>query len=285
MTLFFSSVGMLCEPRWIAAHLPAVLLTAIAIVIGKSAITTAVLALLRLPIRSALATGLILAQSGEFAFVLLKLGEERGLAPAVVQLLVSATVISLFLTPSLVALAGRVARARAFVEGAAGARAERATGAFRVLVIGFGPAGKVAAERLEAAAAAVEVLDLNPALLQQAAQAGFRTHLGDATHAEVLEHVDLAALAAVVISLPDAGASAAIVRLVRSMVPGVLIVTRVRYNRFRPLLESAGAHVVVDEEEQVGAGLATEVEALLGPTSPQDTDGGDTAAASADPRR
>jgi CPA2 family monovalent cation:H+ antiporter-2 len=76
-TLFFVSIGMLINPVFLWDHLLEVLVVVAAILIGKFGITAGIFALLRYPPKTALLAGLLLAQIGEFSFVLAKVGVER----------------------------------------------------------------------------------------------------------------------------------------------------------------------------------------------------------------
>ncbi|MBM3457938.1 MAG: hypothetical protein FJX77_05335, partial [Armatimonadetes bacterium] len=78
-SLFFVSVGMLLDPVLLLRDAPSVIIIVIAIVAGKGALTTVTLLCLGAHGRTALFTGLGLAQIGEFSFVLATIGTERGL--------------------------------------------------------------------------------------------------------------------------------------------------------------------------------------------------------------
>ena len=50
-----------------------------------------------------------------------------------------------------------------------------------------------------------------------------------------------------------------IIERVRARAPGTTVIARARYHVYRWNLLSAGAHAVVDEEEEVGARIAAKV--------------------------
>ncbi|MCA9297110.1 MAG: cation:proton antiporter, partial [Phycisphaerales bacterium] len=70
MTLFFSAVGMLADPLWMLTHLHLLIPLVAAMVIGKAAIIWLILTRFGRPSPVALTTGIVLAQVGEFSFVL-----------------------------------------------------------------------------------------------------------------------------------------------------------------------------------------------------------------------
>ncbi|MEI6043758.1 MAG: cation:proton antiporter [Chloroflexota bacterium] len=77
-TLFFVSIGMLIDPLFVWKHLVEVLIVVMVILVGKFTIIASTYVLLRYPLKTALLAGLLLAQIGEFSFVLAKVGVERG---------------------------------------------------------------------------------------------------------------------------------------------------------------------------------------------------------------
>ena len=259
LVLFFGSIGMLGDASWIAAHLPVVLLAVAGAVIGKGLFVTAALRTVRVPWPTALAAGIALAQIGEFSFVLAELSREGLLGDDLFQLVVSVTIVTLALTPYLVAGAPRLASwlTRRLGETAPSGEAtgDESSGG-HVLVIGFGPTGQAVAAALADCMNEVEVIDLNPSLLAEARQRGHRTHLGDATHPEVLEHAAVARALAIAVTLPDPRSARRVIEQARALAPGARVFARARYHVHGASLHEAGAHAVVDEEEQVGRALA-----------------------------
>lgn len=274
LTLFFSSVGMYADPVWIAGHAPAVLGLVIAIVAGKALITAATTRALGLTWSHAAATGCALAQVGEFSFVLATVARGVLLTNDLFMLFVSATIVSLMISPYLVRFATPVGEMVSGMmrrtgqgspaEGSSSAEEEQSR---RVLIIGYGPAGRAVAGSLFNKEAEVHVLDLNPRIHAIASAAGGVGHVGDATQREVLEHAGVAQAQVVVVTVPDASAACRVIQLVRWTAPGARIVARARYHIRAADLRAAGADKVVDEEDQVGLRLAADVRKLLRTTS------------------
>ena len=91
--------------------------------------------------------------------------------------------------------------------------------------------------------------------------------MGDATKTDVLEHAGIHEAVVVVVTVPDSRSAAGTIRTIRALSPNVKIIARGRYHRHLSLLEAAGASLVVDEEQMVGARLA---EATVGQLSETD---------------
>jgi CPA2 family monovalent cation:H+ antiporter-2 len=268
VTLFFSSIGMLSDPAVFADHWPVVLLAAAGIVVGKTGIAAAALRISGSPLTHALASGLVLAQVGEFSLVLADSARDGGLLDTQqFELFVAVLMVSLFATPFLVGLAPRVLtgwgrRRGDEPAGEPDLPSERMSG--HLLIVGFGPAGQRIAELAMARSEMpIRVLELNQNTAGLAESYGLDVQLGDATREEVLVHADVRGAAAVAITLPDPLAARQVVRQVRALAPKVQIAVRARYHIHRWQLVVAGAHIVVDEEDEVGARIASE---LLGST-------------------
>lgn len=276
ITLFFSSIGMLGDPMWALQHWLPITGLVIAIVIGKALIIWIVMVILGQTHRHALAAGLCLAQVGEFSFVLAEVARRHtivdGTETTVIgflphdlfMLMITSTIVTLFLTPYLVVLAPRISNQvvvtlerykilrPTFHVDEAFAELMRD----HILIIGFGPSGRAVGEALVEHSDRVVVVDLNPQLIKAAERLGLRAHLGDARYGEILDHLYLPLASAVVVTVPDPEAARTIIHHVRHLAPSVPIIARSRYHVHRFELEFAGAKVVVDEERTMGAQLA-----------------------------
>ena len=268
VTLFFVSIGMLSDPVWVGHHWQLVSIVTAGVVFGNILIVWLLFLALRVPSSVGIAAGLCLAQIGEFSFVLARIARGPLIDEEMLKLVVSVTVITLFMTPYLVRLApvlGGWIERRGRKQVVPDEREAKKTPTARahrphVIIVGFGPAGQRVAESLVSLyAKRILVIDLNPRAVAIARQRGVAMHVGNAGQAEVLEAAKIHRAAAVVITLPDPAASRQVIHLCRHMNPGAKIIARARYHAYRWELMAAGAEVVVDEEEQVGQRLAAEV--------------------------
>lgn len=267
VTLFFSSIGMLGDPAWFLSHLAPVLALVVAIVVGKAIIIWAILYRFGLSHTNALATGICLGQVGEFSFVLVEVGRGSLIDEGLFDLLISATIMTLFLTPYLVAWAPQLSRSLVGVLNRIGLlsidMSKTATMSVsegpQFVIIGFGPAGLAVGNTLQGVSNQVSVVDLNPGLIDDVEELGLVGHIGDAMQADVLEHAGILTASAVVVTVPDPVAAQAIVALIKSIAPEVHIIVRARYHRYLEPLQEAGASEVVDEERLVGLRLAAKL--------------------------
>ena len=253
--IFFVSVGMLLDVGFLLSNLPLVLAAALGVLVIKTLTTTLALAPLRVGWRPAVAAGLVLAQVGEFSFVLLTVGEGAGLSPLGQgeegrQVFVATTVLLMMATPALAALAERISAG-----GAPGAPAGQAPpGAApagrdetrdHVLVLGWGDDSVELGRELRARGVEVVMTTLNPGGAGAAEEAGIPVVRGDSMRAHVLEEAGVRHARLVVIAedLPETAAQVATV--VRGLTDAPLVV-RTRGESDLAELADAGVQHVVD---------------------------------------
>jgi CPA2 family monovalent cation:H+ antiporter-2 len=105
---FFLSIGLLFDLPFIWKNLWTVVGLASALLLGKTLLNIAILKILRQSWRTALVCGGILAQIGEFSFLLISLGDEmRIVSREHQQLLVTLTTLSLAFSPLWISLLDR----------------------------------------------------------------------------------------------------------------------------------------------------------------------------------
>ncbi len=271
LTLFFTSVGML-------AHLPTgrallvVVPLALVIMWGKAVIVGFVVRLFRQPLGVAVSTGLALSQVGEFSFVLLELGYRQSLLPhETFQVLLSASIVTLVLTPYVIAGAPKLGQAVTRILyrfTSASPAGVHSAGDGRhlsghVIIVGFGPAGQRVAEALRGAAIRFVVVDLN-ARSVSAHRPTVPIEFGDAARPEILHHLGVEHSRALVVTVPESHTSELIIRQAKRIAPSIPVVARVRYHTHSSTLARAGADRAVDEENLVGWALVNALQEVIG---------------------
>ncbi|MDP2645566.1 MAG: cation:proton antiporter [Desulfobacterales bacterium] len=266
VTLFFASIGMLLKPLWFISQLHWILLLAIVIFGLKSAIVFLIARFFGLDGRHALATGITLAQIGEFSFVLLAAARNGGvLSDHAFNLTISVIILLMFAAPYMVTLAFPLSdrliallTGRLLVPDRSLSSAE--TGSVsQVLVVGLGPAGQEVVRSLLAQKIEPLVIDVNPQSRMLGSDLNVKVHLGDAGRDEVLNHAGFKTACMAVVTVPDPDSAVRIVRAIRRLMPLMPIAARCRYHRHLADLEHAGASLIVDEETNVGSLLSQEV--------------------------
>jgi CPA2 family monovalent cation:H+ antiporter-2 len=269
--LFFITIGMKLDWRPVLEQWPLMLLLTTLPVIAKFLLVAALARLFHAPPGVALRTGLYLAQAGEFGFVLLALGAERGLIDARwVNPVLASMVLSMFAAPFLIQYSNRiVARLSSTdwllqsVQLTSIARKSIETEG-HVIICGYGRSGQNLARLLERERIPYMALDLDPDRVRQAAAAGQNVVFGDAARLQSLMAAGLARASAVVVSYPDTPSALRILRLVREHAANVPVIVRTIDDTDLERLRAAGAAEVVPEAIEGSLMLASHALALVG---------------------
>ena len=103
VSIFFLSVGMKVDPEAIVSYAPTILLIVVVAVISKMIFSSLGMLLSGQTFGTAIKSGFSLAPIGEFSFIIASLGISLGvMAPYLYPIIVSAAVITTFLTPFLI---------------------------------------------------------------------------------------------------------------------------------------------------------------------------------------
>jgi CPA2 family monovalent cation:H+ antiporter-2 len=264
--IFFTAVGMLFDPATAASAGSLLALWVGAVVVIKTALVFTIVAwILRRGTRLAILTGLALAQTGEFSFVLGEAARRAGLLdPDLYQVMVAGSIVTLLATPALFAVApGLAARFGGLMTWTAGAPDRRGLPREgHVVILGYGLAGRTVARVLAASRIPYVVLDANPSSAAEARAHGEPVVFGDATRPAILERLAVSRARLITIAISDPEATRRCVSLVHSLAPESEVIVRTRYVSEVDALSGLGADTVVVEEfeaaiDLVGAALRT----------------------------
>ncbi|CAN5820041.1 cation:proton antiporter [soil metagenome] len=267
--IFFVSVGMLLDLAFVFDNLLLVVGASVFVLVVKTLTTSVAAAALRLSWRTALATGLLLAQVGEFSFVLLTVGTAAGLSPLGLseggsQTVVAVTVVLMVSTPLLAALGARIERGASVSPGRAGSADEASAeddlpdDTDHVVLLGWGPSALELAATLTQREIPVLTVTLNPGGAAESAAAGHPVLRGDPTKTQVLRQAGVAQARLVVVSEDGPERAGHVVSAARAVTRAPIVV--------RPLgsadvveLAEAGADHVVDHDRASSRALIESV--------------------------
>ena len=269
--LFFITIGMKLDWRPVIDQWFLVLLLTTVPLAVKFALIAALARLFKAGAGTALRVGLYLAQAGEFGFVLLTLGADRGLiAPQWMSPVLAAMVLSMLAAPFLVMRADRiVSRLSAsdwMMQSVALTSIARKSIAAEahVIICGYGRSGQNLARLLGQEGVPYMALDLDPDRVRQAAAAGQSVVFGDAARLQSLMAAGLARASAVVVSYHDTPSALKILHLAREHAPKVPVIVRTVDDADMDRLRRAGATEVVPEAIEGSLMLAGHALALAG---------------------
>ncbi|MCH2558091.1 MAG: cation:proton antiporter [Alcanivorax sp.] len=247
--LFFMGVGMLVSPALFVDYWHWILVGASLLMVLKLAVVTAVLRLLGERRETALRTGVLLAQGGEFGFVLMALAVTHGLiSNEQAGVLVSITVLTMAVTPALLEHSGTLTRRllRQWEQEPDTPAVDEATTG-HVLLCGYGRVGQNLMRYLHRFHHQAVAIDTDLVRIQEASQAGERILYGDATRKEILERAGIHRASLLVVTFDDARQAERILHTAHQLCPDLRVLVRTRDDAHLDELLAAGAAEVVPE--------------------------------------
>jgi len=219
--------------------------------------------------KDAWASGFMLAQMGEFGFVLIALASQSQLLPLnVASMLLGAGVISMAITPFM------MNKARSWALFISQEKSEESIELSElpenkvlenhVIICGFGRVGQTVSRFLKQDKIDFVAIDIDPLRTQKAREAGEKVLFGSSRQTEILNAACLAKAKLVVIAFGDDKQSLEVIQKVRSMNEGVPILVRTRNDDQLNTLQAAGANEVVPESLEGSLMLVSQVLSLSG---------------------
>jgi glutathione-regulated potassium-efflux system ancillary protein KefC len=244
--LFFIAVGMSVDFGVLLARPLLILGLIIGLLALKGAVLWLIASAARFPRAERPLFVLLLAQGGEFAFVLLGVATgQGGLGTDTAPAITLAVAISMLLTPFLLALHDHLAPR--FFPVPKEERAPDVPRAGKVIVAGLGRVGQVVARMLHASGHQPTVLDDDPDHVEQSRKFGFRVFYGDATRLDLLHAAGADSANFLIITLDDADAITRLAKIARSHFPQLRVLARAHDMRHLFALRDAGVEFIERE--------------------------------------
>jgi CPA2 family monovalent cation:H+ antiporter-2 len=263
--LFFVSVGMLLDPRFLLANLGPILLLVAAVSLGKALIFTGVTRAFGYRGEVPLAVGLGLFQVGEFAFVLARVGLAEGaLSADQYSLVLAATLMTMLLSPFVSTLTvpayALLRRWRAQPPAQPVPLLDQELQG-HIIIAGYGRVGRYTADLLRRLELAYVVIERDQGRLDVLKAANVPVIYGDASSPVVLEAAGLQHARLLLVAVSAAIDVETVVRQGRALNPRLHIVARATQLGQLEVLRGLGIHEVVQPEFE--AGLEMVRQALL----------------------
>lgn len=268
-SFFFISVGMLVDIRFLVANIWIVLFLIAIAIMAKALLATAAPLALGYPLRTAVMTGLALAQVGEFSFIIAQSGFAAGIIPSgIYQTFLIVALMTMAATPFVLGIGqpltgwlcsksslARIARGTCIVDE--NGKGQEKTD--HLVIIGYGVTGRNLARTAARSGVVYTIVELNPDLVKAARNDGESVVFGDATAEGVLSHAGVPAARIAVVAINDPVATRKIVALCHSLNPALTIIVRTRYVSEAKDLHSLGADEVIAEEFETSVEIFTVV--------------------------
>ncbi|ODN70855.1 monovalent cation:proton antiporter-2 (CPA2) family protein [Methylobrevis pamukkalensis] len=222
--LFFLGVGMALDLAVIAANWQLIVVAVIAYMVLKTIGIYAVARLFRASNREAVERAVLMAQGGEFAFVLYAAATAVGIIDTEANAILTATIIlSMALTPIMIILHDRLMpKAVPSMDGVEMAENLSAS----VLLIGFGRVGQIASQPLLSRSCSITIIESDTDAIRSASDFGFKVHYGDGSRLDILHAAGAAEARVIIIAVDDREAAVKIAELAKAEFPLVPVVAR-----------------------------------------------------------
>ncbi|MEG3062151.1 MAG: NAD-binding protein, partial [Comamonas sp.] len=262
--LFFLGVGMALNLDVVGRNWQLIAAGVVALMIAKAACIYAVARLAKSSHADAVDRAILMAQGGEFAFVLfaeaLKL---RVITPEVNANMTAIIVLSMALTPLVVVLYKRLGAAQAIrLDGVEAPKDLQGN----VLIIGFGRVGQIASQGPLARGAQLSIIDSDPDAIRAAEPYGFKVYYGDGARTDVLHAAGAHHAQAILVCIDDKDATTRIVENIQREFPQSVVVTRAFDRQHALELIKLDAHHVVRETFESALQMGQHAVAALGAT-------------------
>ena len=219
--------------------------------------------------KDAWASGLMLAQMGEFGFVLIALANQVQLLPSEVSsMLLGAGVMSMAITPYMIDHARSwsifLSQEKSPQTNDLEQLPENKDLKDHVIICGFGRVGQTVSRFLKQESIDFVAIDIDPLRTRKAREAGENVLFGSSRQTELLKAAHLSQAKLVVIAFGEDKQSVEVIQKVRSLSPDVPILVRTRNDDHLATLHSAGANEVVPESLEGSLMLVSQVLSLTG---------------------
>jgi glutathione-regulated potassium-efflux system ancillary protein KefC len=228
--LFFIAVGMSIDFGVLMSRPWQILGIVLGFLVLKSLALLGLAGVMKLPSAERATFTVLMAQGGEFAFVVFQTAAgNRVFEPEVSSMLIGAVALSMLISPLLLVAVDRWITPR-YLRCGQEATAEEISEPqdAPVIIAGFGRFGQIVARVLAAQGIRATILDLDVEMMESARTIGAQVFYGDATRLDLLRVAGAADAKVLVVAVDDVDQSMAIVDLAHEHFPQLEIVARAR---------------------------------------------------------
>lgn len=251
MGLFFMSVGMHIDVRFIIAAPWTIAAGVLGLFFIKSLIFTLIFKLGKLKLGKAIKGGLLLGQGGEFAFIIVGAAITGGLLQkSAGQYVMIVVGLSMFVTPFFAKLGQNISdflatREKQDLPSNVFITPEATSG--QVVIVGFGRVGRLVAQLLTEQGVSYIAFDGNARVVTKYHEQGLPVYYGNSARAELLHKIHAERASAVVLTMDEPEDALKAVIAIRNEYPHLTILARSRDEEHAVKLKQSGASIVIPE--------------------------------------
>jgi CPA2 family monovalent cation:H+ antiporter-2 len=264
--LFFMTVGMSIDFHLLLKHIWQILGYSLTIIILKFTIIYSLAVLFKFKQKVAIQSGLLLAQGGEFAFILFGLSEEHQImTQELSQIMMMTVTFTMAMTPLLAILSEYIVEKMTEASGSSQYMLKETSDLNEhVIIIGFGNTGKILANILISEHIYYVAVDINPLIAKEEKNNGYVVYRGDATKIDIFKSVGIERASNVVITVPNMVTAKKIAQTVKASYPEMHITTKSYDLEDASQLIKSGIDSIVPENYEVSIMLASYIMTNLG---------------------
>jgi CPA2 family monovalent cation:H+ antiporter-2 len=259
MGLFFMTIGMSFDFDLLLSTLHYIVFGAFALIVLKASIIIFLCKLFKFPLAPAIHTGLLVAQGGEFAFVVFLMAvEEKLMDVDTSQFLMTLVTFTMALTPLLAGLGRRLKTFLYTKEVLRDNKIKREIGdvSKHVIIIGFSKVGRVVAHILRKRNIDYIVLENNHRLVRAEKSKGYNIYYGDAMNLDILRHIGIRKCESIIVANDDEIACMKITRFIHENFPEATVITKTENFKNEERFRKVGASLVVSKHLETGLQLS-----------------------------
>ncbi len=261
MGLFFMTIGMSFQVQFLIDKLPIIILAAVGLIVVKSSIIVFLCRIFKFPLAPAIHSGFLLAQGGEFAFVVFLMAVENKIIDTQLsQLLMTIVTVTMAFTP-LMATIGRKIKSQIYVRDVLhDNKLKREIGDIskHTIIVGFGKIGRIISHILKTTNQDHLILDNNHRVVRVEKTNGHNIFYGDAMNKDILSYVGLDKAQSVIIAMEDDISCLKITRFINDNFPHIPVITKSETIRNSRRFKRLGATTVVAKNLETGLQLGKE---------------------------
>ncbi len=250
MGLFFMSIGMSFDFDLLLKSLPYILLLSLILITVKASIIIGLCKLFKFPLAPSIHAGLLLAQGGEFAFVVFVMAVQKKLIEQdVSQFLITIVTLTMALTPIIANIGRKIKTALYTKDVLKDNKIKREVDEMsnHIIVVGFTKVGRIISYILKKSTKNYIIIDNNHRLVRIEKTNGYNISYGDAMNLDILKYIGIERAEAIIIAMEDEITCMKITRFISQNFPEVNVVTKSENIKNADRFKKIGANLVISK--------------------------------------
>jgi len=262
--VFFITVGIQVDPLFVLSNLPAIVALMLGLLVVKSAVLFAIVRAFN-GTHTALKTSLLLAQCGEFSFVVFETAQLNNLFvdSQKAQLLIMAITLTMMLTPFVFRymdqIVSKLSREPEHRPGYGNDDIDLEVNERYVVICGYGVLGQQVGVRLDAAGIPFVAIEHDGRSFRSSRDRGASVYFGNAASRQFLEKINIDNARAVVVAMNNEPRILLVAQSVRAVAPDVPVMVCVSNPQLEKELTDIGVAEPIDSVGQVATALVQQL--------------------------